>query len=84
MSAAVLSRVLRAGGLRPLPSGTPHSREGIRVSGDYVRIAVDSDRLAASLADDARRILTGAGYNVTTIGPRVLRADHLGREERQS
>lgn len=46
-TASAVSRLLRQGGLRPLGSGTPAEREGIRVSGTstgvYIRISLDSE-----------------------------------------
>lgn len=68
-----VTRVLRAGGLVVLPSGTPRTREGIRVSGaadspsTWVTVTVDMDstRDALAVAAEARRILTAKGYAVT-------------------
>lgn len=68
--AAAVSRKLREGGIRPLPSGTPITREGVRVSrspvADTARVAIDLDAPSASrrMADAVEEILVGAGYAV--------------------
>lgn len=68
--AAAVSRTLREAGMRPLPSGTPRSREGIRVSRTslpataYVSVDVDLPRKAARMAADVAEVLTEAGYAV--------------------
>lgn len=72
-NAASISRVLRSGGLRPIAASAPATREGIRVTGQFVRISVDSDRLANELAEDVERILAGAGYGVERVSERVIR-----------
>lgn len=70
-NAATISRILREGGLRPLPSGTSRMREGIRVSksfGGEVRISFDfdSNRCARELRAVAEEILKAHLYNVYT------------------
>lgn len=68
--AAGVSRTLRANGLRPLPSGTPIDREGVRVSRGHadnrasVRVDIDLPRKALRYADDIEEALTEAGYTV--------------------
>ena len=67
-SASAVSRALRVGGLRPLPSGTPYTREGLRVSRSLQRVRVvadlDSEARAAELATLAAAILSEAGYTI--------------------
>jgi hypothetical protein len=66
MSAQHVSQSLRIGGLRPLPSGTPYTREGIRVKqqGQSVRISIDVDGGGSrrALADSIEELLTAARY----------------------
>lgn len=69
--AAVVSSTLRRAGIRPLPSGTPRGREGVRVSRGvggatiaHVSVLIDSTRERKSLTDDVAAALTAAGYNV--------------------
>lgn len=68
--AAGVSRALRVRGLRPLPSGTPIVREGVRVERGYadnrasVRVDIDLPRKALRYADDIEEALTEAGYIV--------------------
>lgn len=69
--AAAVSRALRAGGLRPLPSGTPRSREGVRVSPSVfetvsVVVSIDAPRQCARVAADVEEVLADAGYTVET------------------
>lgn len=68
-SAAAISGALRRAGFNPLGSGTPRSRQGIRVTGSSGRVRVvadlDSDRDAQAMATDARQALADAGYTVT-------------------
>jgi hypothetical protein len=73
VTAAAVSRVLRAGGLRPLGSGTPAHREGVRVSGQFVRISVDSPSRERALGDDVVAILVAAGYDVERVSDRIIR-----------
>lgn len=69
--AAGVSRALRVRGLRPLPSGTPITREGVRVSRGpldntaSVRVDIDRPITAERTADDIEKTLTEAGYTVT-------------------
>jgi hypothetical protein len=69
-SAAAVSAALRRVGFNPLGSGTPRTREGIRVTGSLERVRVvadlDSERAAVDLAIAARQALIGAGYSVDT------------------
>jgi hypothetical protein len=70
-SAAAVSAALRRVGFNPLGSGTPRTREGIRVTGsslERVRVVadLDSERAAVDLAIAARQALIGAGYSVDT------------------
>ena len=72
LTASTVSRKLARAGLRPLPSGTPRSREGIRVSDStyWVRVAIDIDstRLAAEISAAVRSALLDAGYRVVATG----------------
>lgn len=70
-TAAAVSAALRRAGFNPLGSGTPTTREGIRVRGGrevYVVADLDSDRAAARMAQDAREALTEAGYATADAG----------------
>lgn len=75
-NASSVSRTLREGGLRPLPSGTPAHREGLRVKRGLgyvvVAVSVDSAREQAALADDAHDILVRAGLDVRRTQPNIL------------
>jgi hypothetical protein len=67
--AAAVSRALRAGGLRPLPSGTPRGREGVSVSASVfgrssVIVSIDAPGARARLAESVEEILREAGYVV--------------------
>lgn len=66
ITAASVSGALRRGGLNPLGSGTPRTREGIRVSGGLfgVRVTADLDNEgdARALALEAAQVLGAAGY----------------------
>lgn len=76
LQASAVSRKLRAGGLRPLPSGTPRSREGVRVSQTPGHVSVLADvnapSLAVVLADTAFAILAAANYRVERISDTLL------------
>jgi hypothetical protein len=65
-NAAAVSATLRRAGFNPLGSGTPTTREGLRVkrSGDRVYVVADLDANGASrrMAQDARDAMTEAGY----------------------
>lgn len=67
--AAAVSRALRAGGIRPLPSGTPRDREGVRVSSSIlesasVTVSIDAPGARARLAAAVEEALTAASYHV--------------------
>lgn len=69
-SAAAVSGALRRAGFNPLGSGSPRTREGIRVTGSRDRVRVvadlDSDNAAKRLAEDAAMALAAHGFNVDT------------------
>lgn len=75
-SSASVSRQLRVAGFRPLPSGTPRTREGIRVSGKKGRVIVaasfDSESTGARRAADLAAVLNELGYDVRHITPTLL------------
>lgn len=67
--AAGVSRALTKQGLRPLPSGTPITREGVRVgrfsdTRASVRVDIDAPVRAKRTADDIAEALAAAGYAV--------------------
>lgn len=68
--AAGVSRTLRVAGLRPLPSGTPITREGVRVSRGHrdntasIRVDIDRPIAAERTAADIEETLTEAGYSI--------------------
>lgn len=68
--AAAVSRLLRTEVTRPLPSGTPRTREGVRVTGSVlgrVSVSFDYDDDHPSyhrVVDAARDALTAAGYTI--------------------
>lgn len=76
VSPSTVSRKLRQAGMRPLPSGTPRDREGVRVSGSSRRtglpsldavsvvVSIDGPAHRARIAVDVVEVLTGAGYIV--------------------
>jgi hypothetical protein len=67
-SAAAVSRALSRAGLRPLPSGTSRTREGIRVTraapgAAWVNVDMfDHPRDALYLAAEAAKALRAAGF----------------------
>jgi hypothetical protein len=69
-SPATVSAAIRKAGLRPLPSGTPVTRQGVRVSRSglpgVVRVLADYDGegKARRTASDLAEVLTDAGYDV--------------------
>jgi hypothetical protein len=67
-TASAVSAILRRGGFNPLGSGTPRSREGLRVSRSAtdVHVVADLDAAGAAgrMADDAAEILREAGYEI--------------------
>lgn len=67
--ASAVSRRIREDVMRPLPSGTPRGREGVRVSGHLqgasVAVDIDLPGKAARIADAITEALTAAGYTVT-------------------
>lgn len=69
VSAQNVSRVLRLGGLNPLGSGTPYTREGIRVkrSGGNARVSIDVDRASERnpLVQQVQSILAENGFAFT-------------------
>jgi hypothetical protein len=71
IKANIVSRALRSAGFNPLASGSPFTRQGLRVrqSGTgRVRVTadVDSPREARDLAIAARQALIGAGWTLDT------------------
>jgi hypothetical protein len=65
--AAGVTRALRGQGLVVLPSGTPFSREGVRVrasSTDRAAVSIDLDQpgRATRLANEVAELLAEAGY----------------------
>lgn len=77
--AAAVSRRLHLAGHRPLPSGTPKGREGIRVrrgfAGVHVLVDLDGDEdRAILLAHELRTILIGQGYTCTPVQRRAFDA----------
>lgn len=64
---ATVSAFLRRAGLNPLPSGTPRTREGIRVSralnGCTVIVDLDAPTAQHRLADEVEEVLTSHGYS---------------------
>lgn len=75
-NASSISRLLRQAGFNPLGSGTPRSREGIRVSGSVVgvTVAVDFDSVNDSeeTAAEVERVLVGAGLDCERKGNLVF------------
>lgn len=78
-NAAAVSRAIRSAGFRPLPSGTPRHREGVRVEKSVlgsVNVTVDTgsssrnDRLRYQIAD----ALVLAGYEVDS---RTVKLDQI-------
>lgn len=71
-NAAAVSAMLRRAGFNPLGSGTPRTREGLRVSrsGINVYVVADLDLNGASrrMAQDAREAATEAGYETADAG----------------
>ena len=77
--AAGVSRALRSGGLLPLGSGAPYTRQGIRVRANgetWANVSVDLDqpRQAARLADEVAEVLTAAGYTTERNSDTMIRA----------
>lgn len=67
--AAGVSRALIAAGLRPLPSGTSRTREGVRVSAALpgtalVAVDIDAPTKAERTARDIAGVLSEAGYTI--------------------
>jgi hypothetical protein len=84
--ASAVSRALKEAGIRPLPSGTPRTREGLRVRRTihplyvaYVVADYDLDREALDVAIAARQALIGAGYRVTVNGDTGGTGFYVGR-----
>jgi hypothetical protein len=78
-SASAVSRALRAGGLRPIPSGS--TREGLVVTGRssvYIRLGFDLDSTAARVRADVEEILAESGYSVDVVSDRVLHVSRKG------
>ena len=73
LHAHVVSRALRRAGFRPLPSGTPRTREGLRVSRAATHVVVlvdlDSASAAARATDDVFDTLAAKGYVVDRVAP---------------
>lgn len=77
MNAASVSALLRRGGLNPLGSGTPASREGIRVTGStlggaYIRVGLDSDIAAARAVESVLEICSAAGLVARQVSDRIV------------
>jgi hypothetical protein len=66
-----VSRILKAGGLRPI--GRDCNREGIVCTGNFIRISVDNDRLADALAQDVGEVLVAAGLSFYFVSERIIR-----------
>lgn len=69
--AAAVSRTLRTAGMRPLPSGTARTREGMRVTSSVlgqvnVSVDIDAPGRRRRIAQDAMEVLAAAGY---AVGP---------------
>lgn len=67
--AAAVTRALRAADIVVLPSGTPRSREGIRVSAKsgasaLVSIDLDTPSLRARVREVVVEVLAAAGYAI--------------------
>ncbi len=68
--AAAVSRTLHAAGIRPLPSGTPRTREGLRVKASNfgrTQVQFDYDQQHYTTADLVTAVLDAllsAGYTV--------------------
>jgi hypothetical protein len=79
-SAAAVSRALARGGRRPLPSGTPYSRQGLRVKRSASAVAMvvadyDSNVEGRWASADAEQILAAAGFSVARVNPTILRVE---------
>lgn len=76
-SAASVSALLRRNGFNPLGSGTPRSREGLRVSQSVTGVAVvadlDSEAAAASMSEEAELVMREAGYQVERFNDHIFR-----------
>lgn len=78
--AAAVSATLRRQGLRPLPSGTPLARQGVRVRRGplpgtaSVHVDIEMPRRAARIAADIAEVLAEAGYTVepNELDPTIL------------
>lgn len=78
MNAQSISRFLAKSGHRPLPSGTPSWREGIRVKNSLTCIAritvdLDSARQAKERTDEIQALLEDAGHTVERAHDYALR-----------
>lgn len=68
--AAGVSQTIRRTVMRPLPSGTARSREGVRVTSGWhtrnahVAVGIDLPRKAQRVTDQITEALTDAGYTV--------------------
>lgn len=67
-AAAVSAAIRKSGIIRPLPSGTPRDRKGVRVErgGSEVSVQVELPlhRRTSEAADAIEKVLTDAGYPV--------------------
>jgi hypothetical protein len=72
LAAASVSAALHRNGFHPLPSGTPFSREGLRVRQSLTEVHVnadlDDDAAALAMTADVSAVLTELGYTVRGAG----------------